>query len=197
MYADHGCRRAVASHVPDPVPDAIMAINEWLHWYHLFRNPEPDDDDVERLTDMGRALLGTLESVFPFQVKVGRFTWRSMWCNEKVHSILHAPRTLERMGRSQNVSCQVTETSHKGVKRKGARTNRNPATAGMSIMKTQLREAASQRMGDALDEPSSSVLVRPRPQPTMGWPISVQMDAFCIQKLKHTLHLPFSLLLSL
>ena len=152
MYADHGCRRAVASHVPDPIPDAIMAINEWLHWYHLFRNPEPDDDDVERLTDMGRALLGTLERVFPFQVKVGRFTWRSMWCNEKVHSILHAPRTLVRMGRSQNVSCQVTETSHKGVKRKGARTNRNPATAGMSIMKTQLREAASQRMGDALDE---------------------------------------------
>ncbi len=52
MYADHGCRRAVASHVADPIPDAIMAINEWLHWYHLFSNPEPDDDDVERLTDM-------------------------------------------------------------------------------------------------------------------------------------------------
>ena len=75
-----------------------------------------------------------------------------MWCNEKVHSILHAPRTLVRMGRSQNVSCQVTETSHKGVKRKGSRSNRNPKTAGMSIMKTQLRESACYRMADALDK---------------------------------------------
>ena len=56
------------------------------------------------------------------------------------------------MGRSQNVSCQVTETRNKGVKKKGSRTNRNPATSGMSIMKTELREAACQRMADALDE---------------------------------------------
>ncbi len=75
-----------------------------------------------------------------------------MWCNEKIHSILHAPRTLVRMGRSQNISCQVTETRHKGVKRKGSRTNRNPGTSGMSIMKTELKEAACQRMADALDE---------------------------------------------
>jgi hypothetical protein len=50
------------------------------------------------------------------------------------------------------VSCQVTETSHKGVKRKGSRSNRNPKTAGMSIMKTQLRESACYRMADALDK---------------------------------------------
>ena len=50
------------------------------------------------------------------------------------------------------VSCQVTERSHKGVKRKGSRSNRNPKTAGMSIMKTQLRESACYRMADALDE---------------------------------------------
>ena len=41
--------------------------------------------------------------------------------------------------------------THKEVKRKGSRTNRNPATAGKSIMKTQLRVSACQRMGDALD----------------------------------------------
>ena len=204
----HNSARAVAARIADPIPETCMAINEWLHWYKLFRTPEPTDDDVDRLTDMGKALLSTLERVFPFKVKVGRVSWRSMWCNEKVHSILHAPRTLVRMGRSQNVSCQVpicvcmcmymcvfvyityiiymcmyvyvyvgicmyhlyvyvcvcirvydlhvscqvTETSHKGVKRKGFRSNSNPKTAGMSIMKTQLRESACYRMADALDK---------------------------------------------
>jgi hypothetical protein len=56
------------------------------------------------------------------------------------------------MGRSQNVCCQVTETSHKEVKKKGSRTNRNPATSGMSIMNAQMRTLACQRMADALEE---------------------------------------------
>jgi hypothetical protein len=50
------------------------------------------------------------------------------------------------------VSCQVTELRHKGVKRKGSRTNRNPATAGMSIINAELRDAACQRMAQVLDE---------------------------------------------
>ena len=95
--AEHRARGGAA--VSDPFPDVIMAINDWLHWYHLARTPEPDDDDVARLTDMGKALLGTLERVFPFKVRYGKYTERSMWCNEKVHSILHVPRTLRRMGR--------------------------------------------------------------------------------------------------
>jgi hypothetical protein len=150
----HNAQCAPADRVADPIPDAIMAINEWLHWYRKYRLPEPDEDDVAQLTAMGKALLSTLERVFPFKVRVGRGGEyvRSMWCNEKIHSILHAPRTLVRMGRSQNVCCQVTETRHKGVKRKGSRTNRNPGTSGMSIMKTELKEAACQRMADALDE---------------------------------------------
>jgi len=24
----------------DPIPEAIEAVNEWLHWYHLYRQPE-------------------------------------------------------------------------------------------------------------------------------------------------------------
>jgi hypothetical protein len=95
--AEHNARGGVR--FSDPFPDVIMAVNEWLHWYHLARTPEPDDDDVARLTDVGKALLSTLERVFPFKVRYGKYTVRSMWCNEKVHSILHAPRTLQRMGR--------------------------------------------------------------------------------------------------
>jgi hypothetical protein len=92
-----------------------MAINEWLHWYKLFRMPEPDADDVARLTAIRKALMGTLERVFPFQVRVGNSDkTRSMWCTEKVHSILYVPRTIRRMGCSQNFSCQVTETTHNG-----------------------------------------------------------------------------------
>ncbi len=50
------------------------------------------------------------------------------------------------------MSCQVTELRHKGVKRKGNRTNSNPATAGMSVMNVELGEAACERMGQVLDE---------------------------------------------
>ena len=95
--AEHNARGG--ARVADPFPDVIMAINEYLHWYHLARTPEPDDDSVARLTDMGKALLVTLERVFPFQVRYGKYTLRSMWCNEKVHSILHVPKTIQRMGR--------------------------------------------------------------------------------------------------
>ena len=39
---------AIAQHIArgsarlaDPFPDVIMAVNEWLHWNHLARTPEP------------------------------------------------------------------------------------------------------------------------------------------------------------
>jgi hypothetical protein len=89
--AEHHARGG--ARVLDPFPDVIMAINDWLHWYHLARTPELDDDVVARLTDMGKALLVTLVQVFLFQVRYGKCTVRSMWCTEKVHSILHVPTT--------------------------------------------------------------------------------------------------------
>ena len=120
--------------------------------YSHFGHPTPDDGNVEELTTMGKALLVTLKRTFPFKMNVGSSgKMRSMWCNEKVHSILHAPRTIIRMGRSQNVCCQVTELRHKDVKRKGSRTNRNPGTAGLSIMNQELRESSCQRMAQDLD----------------------------------------------
>ena len=57
------------------------------------------------------------------------------------------------------MSCQVTEQRHKGVKRKGNRTNRNPATAGMSVMNAELREAACERMAQVLDQQGLYVYV--------------------------------------
>ena len=103
--AEHLAR--TGTRVADPFPDVIMAINDWLHWYHLARTPEPDDDVVARLTDMGKALLVTLVRVFPFQVRYGKYTIRSMWSNEKVHSVLHVPKTVQRMGRSRRRCCHT------------------------------------------------------------------------------------------
>ena len=61
----HNSACAVAARIVDPIPEACMAINEWLHRYKLFRKQEPTNDDVSKLTDMGKALLSTLELVFP------------------------------------------------------------------------------------------------------------------------------------
>jgi hypothetical protein len=80
--AAYNDRKAPALRIKDPIPDVNMVINEWLHWYESFRMPEPDDDNVARLTDMGKALMGTLERVFLFQVRVGiSDKTRYMWCN--------------------------------------------------------------------------------------------------------------------
>ena len=83
-----------------------MVVNEWLHWHHLFRQPVHDEAQLVQLTNMGRALLTSLERVFPFRVRVNGTTTprRSMWCTEKVHSILHAARLISKCGRSKNVS---------------------------------------------------------------------------------------------
>ena len=98
--------------VTDPIPDVIKAVNEWLHWYHLYRQPESDEDNsLPRLEERGMDLLDTLQTVFPYTVKLpgkaNRAT-RSMWCNEKVHSILHGSRNIRQVGRSKNITCQVT-----------------------------------------------------------------------------------------
>ena len=145
-------RAGASAKVSDPMPATIMAVNGWLTWYHLYRKEEPDESDVERLTAMGKELLKTLERTFPFRVKIGNgLATRSMWCNEKVHSILHAPRNLMRMGRSKNISCQVTETRHKSIKLKGTKTNRKPGTMGLSIMKQEVRESAMEGLAMKMD----------------------------------------------
>jgi hypothetical protein len=85
--------------VADPFSDLIMAVDELLHWYWLAQTPEPSDDNVALLTDNGKApLLVILERVFSFKVSYGNDILRSMWCTEKVHSILHAPKDSQTYG---------------------------------------------------------------------------------------------------
>ena len=94
---------------------------------------------------MGEALLDTLQRVFPYTVKLSSQSQqtRSIWCTEKVHSILHGSHNLRRVGRSRNITCQVTESRLKALKAKGHMTNRNPDTYGMSIMRAEVRECCT------------------------------------------------------
>jgi hypothetical protein len=142
-------------HVTDPLPDAIMAVNAWLHWYHLYRQPESDDDSsLPRLEEMGKELLNTLQTVFPFTVKLTgntTATW-SMWCNEKVHSIVHGSRNIRHVGRSKNISCNVTESKHRDIKAKGHMTNKKPGEYCHGIMRGEARESAAQLMVQDADE---------------------------------------------
>ena len=152
--ADFNRGKPAAQKLADPMPAAIMAVNEWLHWYQLYRAEESDDDSNARLTTMGNDLIDTLQRVFPYRVKVapGSDKTRPVWSTEKVHSIIHGARNIEEMGRSRNISCQPTECKLKDVKGKGHLTNRNPATYGFSIMNAEAREVSAQQMAQDADE---------------------------------------------
>ena len=137
-------------HVKDPLPDVIEAVNAWLHWYHLYRQQESDEDSsLPRLEAMGKELLSTLQTVFPFTVKIAwqsKIATRSMWCNEKVHSIVHGSRNIRRVGRSKNITCQVTESKHRVIKAKGHMTNKKPGEYCKGVMQGEARDSAAQRM---------------------------------------------------
>ena len=104
---------------------------------HVFVRIFADSASHARLDGMGVALLDTLQRVFPYTVKLAPRSalTRSIWCTEKVHSIVHGSRNLRCVGRSRNITCQVTESRLKGLKAKGHMTNRHQATYGWSIMR--------------------------------------------------------------
>ena len=113
-----------------------------------------DNASHARLDAMGEALLDTLHPVFPYTVKMSSQSQqiRSIWCTEKVHFILYCSHNLRRVGRSRNITCQVTESRLKALKAKGHMTNRNPDTYGMSsIMRAEVRECAAQEMAREAD----------------------------------------------
>ena len=120
---------------------------------HVFVRILADGASHTRLDSMGEALLDTLQRVFPYTVKLAPRSalTRSIWCTEKVHSIVHGSRNLRAVGRSRNITCQVTESRLKGLKAKGHMTNRHQATYGWSIMKAEIRECAAQEMARQAD----------------------------------------------
>ena len=113
-----------------------------------------DEDSLVVLDNMGDALLNTLQRVFPYVVPIAPRSekTRSIFCTEKMHSIRHGGRNIRKVGRSRNISCQVTEQKLKDVKAKGKMTNRDPATYGYSMMAAVIREAAAEAMAQDADE---------------------------------------------
>ena len=57
--------RPAAQKLADPMPDAIGAVNEWLHWYHLYRADEPDEDSNAQLDIKGVILSTPCSKSFP------------------------------------------------------------------------------------------------------------------------------------
>ena len=62
--------KPAAQKLADPMPEAIEAVNEWLHWYHMYRADELDEDSNAQMDTKGRNLIETLQRVFPYTVKV-------------------------------------------------------------------------------------------------------------------------------
>ncbi len=105
----------------------IIVINEYLHLYHLYRQPVSITDDIHQMGAMTDALLEELVRIFPFSSRIGSSDkTRSMWCCEKPHSVTHFGNNVEQVGHSTKISTQVTESTHKPVKAKGHLTNKKP-----------------------------------------------------------------------
>jgi hypothetical protein len=130
----------------------IVAINNYLHLYHLYRQPVCTTEDTKTMGKMADALLEELVRVFPFESKIGNTgNTRSMWCCEKPHSMTHCGENVEQVGHSKNITCQVTECTHKGVKSKGHLTNKKADKVGFSMMQGVIRDSAAAAMAQEQD----------------------------------------------
>jgi hypothetical protein len=89
------------------------------------------------MIQMGKDLLETLKATFPhFNDKN-----KSVWCTEKIHSILHAKENIVRSGSSWDFGTQVTEMKHKLIKVKAKNTN-NQHTFTLSLLLSEMRAGA-------------------------------------------------------
>ena len=123
--------------VNDPIPGMIQCWNDYIRWYHLYRQGDINAPALDVLDTMGRDLLDSLPVIFQH---VSATTGKSVWCTEKVHSILHARENIKRSGRCRNA--QVTEMKHKTIKEKARNTN-NQRTFGLSLLISELRADAA------------------------------------------------------
>ena len=131
--------------VKDPFPSMIATYNDYLHWYMLIRARALTEPEIQRLDDMSLALLKRLVRTFPHGVTLQSGRFRSAFCTEKPHSIVHSGDNYRIMGRCRNYNTNAPETRHKDTKKDAHKTN-NQATVGLSILKCNLDAEADRRL---------------------------------------------------
>ncbi len=90
--------------------------------------------------------------MFPFESRIGNTgQTHSLWCCEKTHSMTHCGENVEEVGHSKSITCQVTESTYKGVKIKGHLTNKKAGKVGFSMMDGVVRDLAAAAMAQKQD----------------------------------------------
>jgi hypothetical protein len=93
------CSQAPNAKVADPIQGMIVAINMYLHAYHMYRAAALNNSEVKRLDTKSRDALDTLQKEFPFGVRLADGTLSLYWCTEKPHSMVHWASTYKTVGR--------------------------------------------------------------------------------------------------
>ena len=83
----------------DPVDDILKALNVFMDWYILAREPNLTISDLERLTELGDELMEELKRVFPERTG-GVAHWRF----GKFHAVVHVVLVIILFGWSENTS---------------------------------------------------------------------------------------------
>jgi hypothetical protein len=129
----------------NPFPGMIVTYNDYLHWYMLYRAKALTEPEIQRMDDMSLALLKRLVKTFPHGVTLKDGSFRSAFCTEKPHSIVHSGDNYRMMGRCKNYNTVAPETRHKETKMDAHKTN-NQATVGSSILMCNLDAEADRRL---------------------------------------------------
>ena len=112
-------------------------------------------DEIQRMDDDGENLLRTLVSTFPHGVTLKNGTFRSAFCTEKPHSIVHSGQNYRFMGRCKNYNTSTPETRHKETKRKAHKTS-NQFSVGMSILQSSMDMEAERHLSFLQDKRGQS-----------------------------------------
>ena len=115
-----------------------MAINTYLHAYHMYRAAALNKPEVKRLDTKSRDALHTLQKEFPYGVRRADGTLRLYWCTEKPHSMVHWASNYRTVGRCRTISANVTESRMKTAVKTKARKTNNQASLGGSILKANM-----------------------------------------------------------
>ena len=106
---------------------------------------------------MSLALLKSLVKTFPHGVTLKSGSFRSAFCTEKPHSLVHSGDNYRVMGRCRNYNTNAPETRHKDTKKDAHKTN-NKAAVGLSILKCNLDAEADRRLTWLQDKTGADLL---------------------------------------